>query len=112
MAPCGLADIGGRGAEMTAKRAIEIGDVAEAAFVGDLRNVQMSISPVGQHAPRPEQPFRKDEGGERRAFLFEQLPQVACGNAVMRGEVLLGQTDIAEFRQDIGPDRFETRRPP
>jgi hypothetical protein len=52
-------------------RPIEIGDIAEAVFMGDLRNVEMGVIPIDQHAPGPDQAFGEDERGKRRAFLLE-----------------------------------------
>ncbi len=62
--PCRLAKIRGRGAEVTAEGTVEIGDIAESAFVGDLCDVEVSVPRVDQHAVGLHHAFGEDEGGE------------------------------------------------
>ena len=93
-----LAKIGGRRAEVPAEGAVKIGDVAEAALVRDLRDVEMGVALVGEHALGPRQTFGEDEIGKGRSVLFEQLPHIARGDAVAKGDRLRRQVAAAGVR--------------
>ena len=66
---------------MATENAIEIGEITETVFMRDLRNVQVGITPIDQHAPGPEQSFGEDERGKRRPLFFEQFPHITTGLA-------------------------------
>ena len=69
-------------AKMAAEGAVEIGDVVEAAGMRELGDGEMRIARIAQHAAHPRQPLAEHEGGERGAFLLEQLSHIARGDAV------------------------------
>src|SRR5215470_4284712 len=61
----GLPHIRRRGAKMAAEGAVEIGDIVEAAGVRELRDGEMCVAGIAQHAAHPAQPLAEHECRER-----------------------------------------------
>src|SRR5580704_14409660 len=80
------ADIGWRRAVALAERAVEIGQVAEAAGKCDRADRVDGMARIAQHAVRALQPVRKDELGERRLLVGEQHAQIARCDALPLGD--------------------------
>src|SRR5438105_13149245 len=60
-----------RRTKMAAERAVEIGDIVEAAGMRELRDGQMRMTGIAQHAPHPAQALAEHEGGERGTLVLE-----------------------------------------
>ncbi len=95
---------------MAAESPVEIGDVAEPALVGDLRDVEVRVAPVDQQSMRLHHAFGENEGGKRRSVLFEQFSNVARRNAVARRNQLRRQVAAAEIALNVGADGAQPRR--
>src|SRR3712207_4314091 len=72
----------GRGAVMAAEGAVEGGDVAEAAIIGDGADAHMGHPRVLQHPVDARQTARAHEFREGGALLLEQLLHVAARHPV------------------------------
>src|SRR5262245_36800492 len=67
-----LAHFGRGGAIAPAKRAVEIGEVAEPGLEGDGRNGPSAVQRVGQHPVRAHKSLPKEEFRKSCAFVLEQ----------------------------------------
>ena len=81
-----LAKLARRQAEAVAKRPAEMRGIAEAVAERDLRNRPMRLGGIGQIGPGPLQPPLADIMGEIVADAFEQLLQIALGDALGLGD--------------------------
>src|ERR1700733_7386162 len=76
-APRGLANVGRRRAIAAAEGTVEIGQVAEAGFIGHRADTAVAVTRIGEHAMRARQPFAEHKIRERGAVFREQLTDIA-----------------------------------
>ena len=101
----------GRGAVLAAKRAVEIGQVAEPGIEGDRADFLDSETRVGQQPVGAREPLPEHVVGEGGAFRFEQHAHVTRRHPVARRDLIHRQLGPVEVFRDVLLDGAQPRRP-